>query len=92
MAKLAGPGKGCGCVSPQQGDVPTQVPQEMLEGALSLGLSFGGASGLASHPVSGTCPAQGAWANGSWLRVARAFQPQVAGCSSWQEARASPGV
>lgn len=30
MAKLAGPGKGCGCVSPQQGDVPTQVPQEML--------------------------------------------------------------
>lgn len=30
VAKLAGQGKGCGCISPQQGDVPTQAPQETL--------------------------------------------------------------
>lgn len=66
--------------------------QGVREGALSLGLFCRGAGGLASHSVSGTCPAQGTWANGSWLRAARIFQPQVAGCPSWQEARASPGI
>lgn len=100
MAKLAGPGKGCGCISlnratsppkPHSRPWPPTLGTEIWAQSGSKGreptdpgfLLRGSRVGLASHPVCGTCPAQGAWANGSWLELHTPSSPR------WQDAQAS---